>query len=359
MVIRKNFCCIIFFSALLINACAHKDSLKLQKVSFAQLDNWPKENYLEAVKAFAKSCKSYDKKNWQRFLYNQDIVFNANEYDKYCKLSQQDFLSNKDAKIFFEDNFSPYLIKNNNQKTGLFTGYYEPIIHVASAPSKKYKYPIYAKPHNLDKIIPYFSRKQIEFGAIKNNNLEIAYTNDLVELFFLHIQGSGIIKYKNGLMQRLSYDGKNGHKYFSIGKYFLEKKYDFSEINADFIKAELKKDEKIATDIMHLNPSYVFFKINNNNYAIGGQGTELTAERSIAIDKTYLPYGALFWLSLENNNDNPYKDFNRLVVSQDNGAAIKGVIRADIFFGSEGKAKFYASHMKAKGEYYILLPKSY
>jgi membrane-bound lytic murein transglycosylase A len=129
---------------------------------------------------------------------------------------------------------------------------------------------------------------------------------------------------------------------------------DYSKISADYIKDWLKKDKSRGQKVMESNPSYVFFRIIHGDGPYGAQNVILTPERSLAIDNRYLPYGVPLWLE---TSDGDNQKFNKLLIAQDRGGAIKGVIRGDIYFGSGSLASKKASKQKQMGEYYILLPK--
>ena len=104
---------------------------------------------------------------------------------------------------------------------------------------------------------------------------------------------------------------------------------------------------------MNINASYVFFKTTDKEYAIGSQGVPLIPERSMAIDNEILPYGFPIWLDTKHRLNG---DYQKLLVTQDSGSAIKGVVRGDIFFGRGAKAEKMAANMNSSGRYYIFLP---
>lgn len=330
-----------------VGACSsYKDELVLKKTSYETLNDWQKDKHLEAVVALEKSCQNIARnKKLKKFRRKNKEA----EWLAVCK-NIQEIQTNESARHFFEKNFTPYKVASN--KKGLFTGYYQPIIQASLTPSKQYKYPIYKYPKDLKKIP---SRKEIEQGALKGKRLEIAYAADPVELFFLHIQGSGKLQLQEGKIINIGFSGKNTYPYTSIGKELIKKKvFTHDTITAIKLKNWLKENPEQAKKIMQKNQSYIFFSKQEKTHAVGAQGVALTAERSLAIDNSHLPYGVPLWLETQYPNG---EKIRKLMVAQDTGAAIKGIVRGDIFFGYGKRAGKKASGMKQTGTYTVLLPK--
>lgn len=339
---------LFFLTILFITSCSTQNKLVILKKNYLDLKNWEHENNDDIFKIYQDSCKKFKIKYWQSFALHLDIDLEV-QNDDFLKCKNLHHSNN--IKKYFEENFDPFLIINNKKEEGLFTGYYHLELSASNTKKGSYIYPIYKKPHETKS----FTREEIENGALEGKNLEIAYTNDPVKLFFLHIQGSGTLIFDNGEKLRLGYDGQNGHKYFAIGKYLRNIEHiDKEKINAEFIINYLKMYEFKAKYIMNQNDSYVFFKPNPHTDPIGSLGLPVKKERSIAIDKNYLPLGSFLWLETTYPNK---KEFNKIVIASDTGGAIKGVIRGDIFFGSGIEAEQNAFYMKNKGKYYIFLPK--
>lgn len=355
-----NLIVILTTLLVLMSSCSTRNNNKeiiLIQTKFSDLNQWKEGNFENSLESFRNSCKR--------------IAININPANKGESKAQIDFdysklqtictnlVRNKpsNVKLFFERNFTPYKVSYNGSDLGSFTGYYEPYIKASRTKSSKYKYPIYSKPSNLDKKEPFFTRKQINEGVLNNKNLEILWAEDQVELFFLHIQGSGQILLDNGETTRVGFAAKNNHQYYAIGKYLLDKGYIFKEkMSAQSITKWLKENPSQIAYVMNKNSSYIFFReIQNKDGPIGAFGVELTPESSIAIDNDYIPYGLPIWLSTNITATN--QSFNNLLITQDTGSAIKGAVRGDIFFGSGAKAKNFAGKQKHMGKYYILLPK--
>lgn len=332
----------------------------LTKSHFGQLKKWMAEDYRYALYSFLISCEKFKKLPANNNLMpqiNQNIK--VKDILKICvKANKIKNANNSIIQIFFENYFIPYLVYDNLKKTefGTFTGYYLPEINVSFEQNNRFKYPIYNKPNNLN-----YTRGQIDGGILKNQNLELLYTDDLVELFFLQIQGSGYGKL-NGSEELISigFNGKNNYEYTSLGSYLIKQKLlPPSESSAIGIKKFLKtQNTNTIKSLMQNNKSYVFFKIIENNTIIGSHGVSLNSLVSLAVDTSILPLGFPIWLETEiTTRSKENIEFKKLMISQDTGSAIKGAVRGDIFFGSGGEAEEYASFQAGKGRYFILIPK--
>ena len=355
---------LIFF--LFIESSIAKDKIKidnnvfLEKVKFSDLVGWENENYKEALDVFLSSCRKIKTipKNIDIFPQVKRKI-NSEDFYAVCKIA--DVIKNYNdryLKVFFENYFAPYRVVDKSGNKSLFTGYYLPQINAKKTKDKIYKYPIYGRPKDLARNARFYTRKEINNGALADQNLELLYTDDLVELFFFHIQGSGnVFLVDENRVISIGYDGKNNQKFTSIGKYMLKYKLiEPSKINAKDIKKELKKDPKLAEFIMNKNDSYIFFKIIENGNITGAFGSELVPFRTLAVDRKYIPLGFPLWLSTTHNTKDYNEKFNRLVIANDTGSAIKGAIRGDIFFGSGINGENNASFQHAEGEYFLLLP---
>jgi membrane-bound lytic murein transglycosylase A len=331
----------------------------LIKSSFESLPNWENENHDEALLNFINSCQS--KKT-------RDI------YKKLCKKAK----NTKDAKLFIENEFEPFMINTkDSKKDGLLTGYYEAQLNGSLTKTKKFKYPIYNTPKDLivvkldslypelknyrlrgkivdgNKLIPYDAREE---GSLEENKQAevICYTDSKIDLFFLEIQGSGRVILQNNKTIFLGYDNQNGHRYSSIGKYLLKigalKK---EEISLQSIKAWLKRNPLRVNEVLNYNKSLVYFK-QRKKQASGSLGLCLTPYRSIAVDRNYIPLGSMLYLNAKIED----KSLNKIVLAQDTGGAIKGAIRADIFLGYGDNAMEIAGKLKSNLKLWILLPKN-
>ena len=241
---------------------------------------------------------------------------------------------------------------------GFCTGYYEPEIAGALSRHGPYIHPIYRKPADLTPGQPYLDRRAINDGALKGKGLEIAWLNDPVETFFLHIQGSGRIRLKDGQILRVGFAGKNGHPYRSIGKALVDKGlFTLEEVTAQSLKDWLAAHPEDAVKVMNENPSYVFFdsrpQLGVDEGPIGTARVPLTPMISVAADQDHHPLGSL--IHIRHDPATGLKD--GLAVVQDTGGAIRGPNRIDLFTGSGDEAGEIAGDLKHPIRVTTLAPK--
>jgi membrane-bound lytic murein transglycosylase A len=287
------------------------------------------------------------------------------------------------ARAFFEAHFVPHRVVHAGSN-GLLTGYYEPLIDGARSANATFKVPVYRRPSDLVNIVeesmrgaksanlthgrktasgvvPYATRAQIEAGALNGQGLELIYLADPVDVFFMQVQGSGRIRLPDGQMIRVHYDGKNGHPYTSVGKHLI----DTGVLSADKMSLEalgawLRADPARGARAMQQNASYVFFRELVGAEASGPLGVidiPLTEGRSLAVDAGVHSIGTpVFVTSSSLSHATKSGTFERLMIAQDVGSAIKGPERGDIYFGSGPAAGKLAGITKHAGNFFVLLP---
>jgi membrane-bound lytic murein transglycosylase A len=272
----------------------------------------------------------------------------------------------------------------------IFTGYYEPLLYGSRRESPKFPYPLYGRPGDLvtvdqpqfyfykdqpnlpqikgrvegNRLVPYYSREQIDFRSqLHGRGLEIVWIDSLVDIFFLHIQGSGIVELEDGSRLYLGYADQNGLPFRSIGKYLLDMQLiERGQLSLQGMKAFLKEHPEAIPAAFTANPSYIFFQINDQS-ATGTFGTRLTPWRSIASDPRLFPLGALAYIECEKpvfdagKRVTGWERFGRFVLNQDTGGAIRGADRVDLFTGHGEQSELVAGGMKQKGALYFLLKK--
>ncbi len=261
----------------------------------------------------------------------------------------------------------------------LMTGYYEPLVQASPAPCPEYPFPLYGVPRDLQvadlgafhhrwagqhliyriekgTIRPYYDRKAIDSRRVlADQGVEIAWVRNLVDIFFLQIQGSGRLIFPDGSVRHVLYAGKNGRKYVSLGKVLLQKGYmSREEMSMQGIKAFLQQHPAMVQSLLNTNPSYVFFRLANKG-PYGAMGEILTPFVSLASDPHQVPLGSLLvhqvCLPTRKAQDVP-KTFVGL--PQDRGGAIKGD-RLDLFCGAGDLAAFIAGHMQEEARVCLLL----
>ena len=269
----------------------------------------------------------------------------------------------------------------------LFTGYYEPIYEGRLARDEVFRHPLYRAPGDLiridlspfgekfkgetivvriegKKIQPYFSRLQIEGEKVlEGKGLEIAWLKDPLDVFFLHIQGSGRVRLPEGKEFLVHYQASNGRPYRSIGQYMIERGFlAREEMSMQAMRKYLTEHPEVLDEVLNQNPSYIFFRQVETGPS-GSLGVLLTPGRSIALDPKLFPKGALGFISSEKPLVNDQGEitgwikFSRFVLHQDSGGAIKGAGRTDIFWGSGPYAELAAGHLQHEGDLYVLIKK--
>ncbi len=343
---------------------------QLKAADWSQLKEWEQDMLLPAWTAFLQSCNALNK----QLLWRETCK-------KASTIKQP---TDNTIKHFFKRHFIPHQVLNlNGSSEGLITGYYEPLLKGSRTPSQQYRYPLYAQPDELliieladvypelknlqlrgrlegRKVVPYYSRAEIDNEPTSLKGRELLWVNDQVELFFLQIQGSGRIILENGEILRVGYADQNGHPYQSIGKLLVQRgELPLESASMQGIKQWGQQNPDKLTKLLHQNSRYIFFRELPNNLSgpIGALGVPLTAGRSLAVDPRAIPQGAPVFLSTTWPNSN--KPLNRLMVAQDAGSAIKGGVRADFFWGFGPEAASQAGKMKQKGKMWALLPKNY
>jgi membrane-bound lytic murein transglycosylase A len=296
--------------------------------------------------------------------------------------------SKQQLKKYIYSNYLVYRsVGSGNLGQVLFTGYYEPFLEGSLEKSTEYRFPIYARPSDLTTIdlslflpefkgkkivgrhtdqtvVPYYDRKDIEYkGILEGKAVEIAWLKDQVDLFFLQIQGSGKICLDNNEIIHVHYHATNGRPYRSIGKMLIDNgKIPREEMSMQKIRAYLHDHPEEAETVLNYNPSYVFFKIEQDG-PIGSLGVKLTPGRSVALDRRLFPLAGLAFVETKKpliNSDekiHSWTDFARFMLNQDTGGAIKGPGRADMFWGDGIYAEIVAGHMQHHGKLYFLVLK--
>jgi membrane-bound lytic murein transglycosylase A len=364
-------------------------ALQLEVISFVELEGWEQDDPTAALDAFRRSCaKLVAEPDTLRMAADPAIAPLAGTLEAWrgaCGAAAEP-ASPDGARTFFEDWFQPYLVTDRGQPLGLFTGYYEPLLHGSRHFGGVYTVPLYRAPDDLIRVdlgrfkaelagqaitgrvdgqqfVPYFARAEIDAGALEGRDLELIWVDDAIDRFFLQIQGSGQIQLDDGARIRVGYAGQNGHQYHAIGRDLVALgAMTIEEVSLQSIRDWLIAHPEQADAIMARNGSYVFFRerpeLDPAEGPIGAQGVPLTAGRSLAVDPRYIPLGAPVWLETPVPWPEGEGPLRRLMVAQDSGGAIKGPVRGDVFWGTGARAEAIAGRMRGQGRYVVLLPKA-
>ena len=257
---------------------------------------------------------------------------------------------------FFERRFQAFAVG-----AGLVTGYYEPELRGAEYPTGPFQVPLHGLPPPLffDGMSP--DRAAIEAGALDGGGSALAWVDDPVDAFFLHIQGSGRVRLHDGRLLRLGYAGQNGHPYRAVGRALFESgAIPRERMSMGAIRGWLRAAPPgEAAALLRSNPSYVFFRVleglGPEDGPPGALGAPLTPGRSLAVDPAFIPFGAPVFAATRDPLDGA--PLRRLLHAQDTGGAIRGAARGDLFWGWGEAAAARAGVMREPAELFVLVPR--
>ncbi len=304
-------------------------------LDWADLNGWDRDDHAEALYVFKETCRDLKDGDWPAI----------------CKLAD----TASEPRLFFEIMFRPVLVTDDNDP--LFTGYYEPELLGSRTQSTRFDVPLYRLPEDAPTEGRWLSRKELtSSGILEDRGLELVWLQSEVDKFFLQIQGSGRIRLLDGGAMRVGFGGKNGHPYRSIGRELVRRgEFEEHQVSAQVIRNWVRNNPEDGADLLNHNPSYVFFRevsqVDPERGPLGAMNRSITAGRSIAVDRDFVPLGAPVWLEKAGA-----KPFSRLMVAQDTGAAINGAQRADIFYGTGREAGQEAGRIRDGGRMIMLLP---
>ena len=346
-------------------------------VSWADLPGWSDDAVEQVWPAFLKSCNT-----------KQVRALHPSWTEVCRKATAMDVRSTASVRAFFETLFRPWgMLDGGVEAKGLLTGYYEPVMAGEKKRSATARFPVRPVPQDLlqidltsiypdlsklrlrgrvvgNKVVPYPARADITRtdwlngdGRSDGAGEALAWLDDPVALFFLQVQGSGRIRFPDGEVLRVGYGDSNGHPYESIGKVLIQRgELSPEAASMQGIQAWARANPDKIEELLGKNPSYVFFRaltIKGDDGPLGALGVPLESQRSIAIDPSIVPLGVPVYLAAEGNTLPPNR---RLTMAQDTGAAIKGPVRADFYWGSGDAAGQSAGKTKQALRMWLLLP---
>ena len=362
---------------------------RYEPISFSDLDGWADDDQLAAFKAFCKSCRRLRSLTVARDGVSAVVDTGLEGACAAALGFSRHKMTPSEARTFFETWFSPHRMVHDGP-AGFLTGYYEPLLEGSRERSDRFKVAIYRRPPDLENVVaesergakagalthvkrtsrgtePYATRAEIEQGALAGRGLELIWLADAVDAFFMHVQGSGRIRLTDGSRIRITYDGKNGHLYVSVGRTLIETgEMAADEMSLQKLGCWLRADVERGRRAMQRNPSFVFFRElagSEAGSALGAMDIPLTAGRSLAVDTTLHALGTPIWASSDEvrhagARGDGTTGFRRLMIAQDVGSAIRGPERGDIYFGSGALAGERAGKTRHPGSFVVLKAKS-
>jgi membrane-bound lytic murein transglycosylase A len=351
--------------------------MSLAPLSFGQLAGWGDDRAAQVLPALLKSCDRITRLPVDKSIGADGLGGVAADWYSPCSAAAKVAAGDDGAaRALFEAWFTPWQVLADGRDQGLFTGYFEPEIKASKSQSPRFNTPIHGKPSDLaiadlgrfsadlagrqlvgrmegSRFVPYPTRAEIEAGAINAKAPILAWAEDPVDFAIMQIQGSGRLRFEDGSVARMGVAGNNGHKFLGIGKILKDAGKLEGDTSMPAIRAWLKSHPAEGAKLMAQNPRYIFYGPTLGDGPLGTEGVALTPERSLAVDPRYIPLGVPVWLDTTDPKGRPLR---RLMMAQDTGAAIKGAIRGDVFWGAGEEAFAQAGRMKSSGRLVVLLP---
>ena len=372
------------------------------RVEVASLPGWAGDEVARALPALLRSCDRLIAQPADRVLKPVELGGTAGDWRPFCGALRGlgDSAGENDVRAVIERELVAVPLSRAEaaeaagrpgegsgwaRRIGLFTGYFEPLLHGSRRRGERYSVPLYTQPPDLVSVDlgrfrddlrgrrvagrvrgrslePYDHREAITSGSLAGRGLELVWVDDAVDAFFLHIQGSGRIEVDDGAIFRVGYAAQNGHPYHAIGRTLVDwGELTLDEVSLQSIDAWLRANPDRAGEVMATNDSYVFFRQIRGEGPVGAQGVALTPERSLAVDRQHVPLGVPVWLDAMIPAAAPEAPDERrqwLLVAQDTGGAIRGAVRGDVFWGAGERARSIAGRMAHRGRYWVLTPRS-
>ena len=333
---------LFLISALVLGACSSSfldkgRAFHTKPVSWTQVPGWERDDLREVLPAVLNSCTKAPPK-MVRFCQG----LNAHIDDDSAGLRQ-----------YFEKSLTPYLVTSRGSSVGKITGYYEAELTGSRKQTDGVQVPVYGQPYNYEPNKKTYPREKIELFGV--DAPIIAWADDPVELFIAQVQGSGRLTTPTGEVIHLGYAGNNGYTFTGIGQILIDEGVDTGTTRSmPAIRDWLQAHPQEAQKLMRKNKRYIYFREIQGETPYGTAEVVLTPERSVAVDTTYIPMHTMMFLNTSTPDGAPIQ---KMVMAQDTGAAIKGGIRADYFWGHGERAFENAGRMNQAGSYYVLLPK--
>lgn len=350
----------------------------IEPASFDDMEGWAGDDHAAALACFRISAKRMVERPYSSKALGVDAAALA-------ALAPVALTWPGEARTFFERSFQPFRVAPADSGTGFVTGYYEPEVEASPVRTARFGYPLYRRPPDLVGIDdatrppgmdPYFmfarltelglleypDRSAIESGALNGRGLELAWIEDPVDGFFIHIQGSARLRMPDGSTWRISYDGKTGHPFTPVGRLLIESgEMRREDVTADAIADWLRADRVRGRRMMNRNRSFIFFRlVEDSDPSLGpvaAASVPLTPGRSLAADHRLHTFGTPVFVSTTQPLPGADSPLRRLMIVQDTGSAIVGPARGDLFIGSGREAGAVAGAVKHAASFVVLFPR--
>lgn len=354
-----------------------------EPVAFNDIAGWDVDDHAAALATFAVSCR---KIAGDPSRFGEGMFGRAEDWAVACRAAFK--TRPADARQFFETYFEPSHVAEGGKAEGKITGYYEPELEGSRTATSGFAAAVYGTPTDLvtadpiafqwilhgerlagrvvDGVLkPYDTRAEIEGGTLQDRVKTLLYLPTQTDSFFLQIQGSGRVHLADGSNVRLGYGAQNGYPYVSIGGLLIARgEIKREDMSMQAIRAWLADHPDKAAALMNENSSYVFFVESPlddpDEGPPGAENVPLTPARSMAVDARVYPYGVPIFVTgkVAAADGKSHEDFARLMIAQDTGGAIRGVVRGDIFFGWGPEAEARAGATGGPADFYVLRVKT-
>lgn len=349
----------------------------LTEAAFTDLPGWREDALAELLPALRLQCRRLALLPGDTPLGGEGLAETyggrAGQWSEACAAAR-DLATTEDVRGFLEHWFTPYRVTAAVK----VTAYFEPVLAGSRTHVGAFQVPVYGRPADLvpgegvdgqgrtllgrrvdGAFVPYFTRAEIEAGALGAAARPLLWLRDPVDLFFAQVQGAALVELPDGGRVRLAFDGRNGRPYTPIGRVLVERGALAADaVSMQSVRAWLDAHPAEARAVMDRNESYVFFRLaadaDPSLGPPGAMGVALTPGRSAAVDKRYLPLGAPLFVATRVPDG---RDWRHTVLAQDLGSAIEGRGRLDLFFGTGAPAAAWAGGMRAAGDVWVLLPR--
>jgi membrane-bound lytic murein transglycosylase A len=354
--------------------------LAFGRVGFAALPNWSATDVGAARRAFVRTCRLWSARSPAGRL--SDAAPYSGRISDWTGVCVQASNPAVPDRAFWESNFTPWMVRTPTGAPGRLTSYFEPVMQVSATRSGTFVEPIQARPADLltvdlgafdaamagrtlvgrvegNRLVPYRTRAEVTTATSP-----VLAWGEMGEVLSLQIQGSGRLVYPDGRQVRAAFAAHNGRPFGSVARELIRR----GELSANAASADAitdwfrRADPAVARQVMNANPRTVFFALEEiadpSAGPRGAVGLPLEPNGSLAVDLLYHAYGVPVFLTadgaqLANATD---RSFQRLLIAQDTGGAIRGPLRGDLFWGTGSEAGLRAGRVSHEARWWVLLP---